>query len=53
VTTDPLLPVGGRLAVRRVALDPELVERYTAPPERVSWWRARTVEAWTHLERPS
>ncbi|MFL0360458.1 o-succinylbenzoate synthase [Curtobacterium flaccumfaciens] len=43
VTTDPLLPVGGRVPVRRVDVAPELVERYAASPERTAWWRARVA----------
>jgi O-succinylbenzoate synthase len=41
VTADPLLPVDGRVPVRRVDVAPELVERYAASPERTAWWRAR------------
>lgn len=41
VTADPLLPVGGRVPVRRVDVAPELVERSAASPERTAWWRAR------------
>jgi len=43
VTTDPLLPVGGRVPVRRVDVAAELVERYAASPERTAWWRARVA----------
>ncbi|PYY48561.1 O-succinylbenzoate synthase [Curtobacterium sp. MCLR17_043] len=43
VTTDPLLPAGGRVPVRRVDVAPELVERYAASPERTAWWRARVA----------
>ena len=43
VTTDPLLPVGGRVPVRRVGVAAELVERYAASPERTAWWRARVA----------
>ena len=41
VTTDPMLPVHGALRVRRVAPDPELLERFAAPPERRRWWADR------------
>ncbi|MCW2665114.1 MAG: Mandelate racemase/muconate lactonizing protein [Frankiales bacterium] len=41
VTAAPLLPVGGALRVGAVAPDPELLERYAAPPDRQAWWRAR------------
>lgn len=43
VTTDPLLPVGGRVPVRRVDVAAEQVERYAASPERTVWWRARVA----------
>lgn len=43
VTADPLLPVGGRVPVRRVDVAPELVERSAASPERTAWWRARVA----------
>lgn len=43
VTTDPLLPVRGRVPVRRVDVAPELVERYAAAPERTAWWRERVT----------
>lgn len=43
VTADPLLPVGGRVPVRRVDVAPELVQRYAASPERTAWWRARVA----------
>ncbi|WP_418515604.1 o-succinylbenzoate synthase [Curtobacterium flaccumfaciens pv. flaccumfaciens] len=43
VTADPLLPVGGRVPVRRIDVAPELVERSAASPERTAWWRARVA----------
>ncbi|MBT1671258.1 o-succinylbenzoate synthase [Curtobacterium flaccumfaciens] len=43
VTADPLLPVGGRVPVRRVDVAAELVERYAASPERTAWWRERVA----------
>lgn len=43
VTADPLLPVGGRVPVRRVDVAPESVERYAASPERTAWWRERVA----------
>jgi O-succinylbenzoate synthase len=45
VTTDSLTPVEGALAVRRVAADPELLDRHAAAPERVEWWRDRVAQA--------
>lgn len=41
VTADPLLPVGGRVPVRRVSVSPELLERNAASPERTAWWLSR------------
>ncbi len=41
VTREPLLPVDGRIPLRDVRPDPELLERYAAPPERRDWWLAR------------
>ncbi|WIB28050.1 o-succinylbenzoate synthase [Curtobacterium sp. MCSS17_015] len=41
VTAEPLLPVAGGIAVRRVEPDPALLERWAASPERTAWWRAR------------
>ena len=43
VTADPLLPVGGRVPVRRVDVAAAQVERYAASPERTAWWRARVA----------
>jgi O-succinylbenzoate synthase len=43
VTADPLLPVGGRVPVRRVDVAAELVDRYAASPERTAWWRERVT----------
>ena len=41
VTAEPLVPEEGAIAVRRPALDPALLARFAAPPERTAWWRAR------------
>ncbi|ROP64158.1 o-succinylbenzoate synthase [Curtobacterium sp. PhB115] len=41
VTTDPLLPVEGRIDVRRVQVDAALLERHAASPERTAWWLER------------
>lgn len=41
VTADSLVPVDGEIAVRRPRLEPEFLDRYAAPPERVAWWRER------------
>ena len=41
VTRDPLLPRHGGIEVRRAILDPELLDRCAAAPERDLWWRER------------
>ncbi|MGO1539448.1 MAG: o-succinylbenzoate synthase [Leucobacter sp.] len=43
VTQDPLTPAQGRLDVRRPLLDPGLVARFAASPERTDWWRERVA----------
>ncbi|PYY59026.1 O-succinylbenzoate synthase [Curtobacterium sp. MCSS17_011] len=49
VTADPLLPVGGRVPVRRVDVATELVDRYAASPERTAWWRERLARVHARL----
>ncbi|KGN42923.1 o-succinylbenzoate synthase [Knoellia aerolata] len=46
VTTASLVPVDGQLPVRRVAADPDLLDRHAAPPDRVRWWLDRLTAAW-------
>ena len=41
VAAHPLLPREGRIPVDRVDADPDLLERWAAPPERRDWWLAR------------
>lgn len=45
VVTRSLLPRAGRLTIGQLddatTLEPELIERYEASPERVAWWRDR------------
>ena len=41
VTHDPLLPVDGRIPVRRVVPDADLLDRYEASADRRDWWLAR------------
>ncbi|WP_260852604.1 o-succinylbenzoate synthase [Curtobacterium pusillum] len=45
VSDTPLLPVDGRVPVRRVEVSPELLARNAASPERTDWWRARLERA--------
>lgn len=44
VAADPLLPRSGGLPVRSVTVDPELLERFAVPGDRLRWWADR-VEA--------
>jgi O-succinylbenzoate synthase len=41
VTTSPLDPVDGGIAVRRVEVDVDLLHHFTASPERTAWWLDR------------
>lgn len=50
VTTDPLLPVDGEIAVRRITPDPALLDTYAATPERRDWWIARLERTYALLE---
>lgn len=41
VATEPLLPQGGRLPVRRAILDEAKLSEFAATTDRVKWWRDR------------
>jgi O-succinylbenzoate synthase len=41
VAEDPLIPVGGRIDVRRVVPNERVFVDYAASPERTAWWRER------------
>ena len=41
VTAAPLAPDGGRLPVRAVSPDPDLLAALAAPPDRWTWWEDR------------
>lgn len=41
VTGSPLMPVDGVIAVRRVEVDAELLDRHRATPDRERWWLDR------------
>lgn len=41
VVRDSLVALDGRIAVRDVAVDPELLERYAAADQRRTWWLER------------
>jgi O-succinylbenzoate synthase len=49
VAPDRLVPVGGRVRVRPVAADPDLVSAAEAAPDRVAWWRERVSAAHAYL----
>ncbi|MBB5633390.1 O-succinylbenzoate synthase [Cryobacterium mesophilum] len=49
VTAAPLRPVAGSIDVRRVQVDPELLDRYSADDDRRDWWRARLERCWRLL----
>jgi len=53
VVADPMLPVGGAIAVREVRADPDLLARHRAPADRDRWWRQRIADAHAVLSRPS
>ena len=50
VTSSPLLPRDGRIDVRRVEPDEDLLERHTASPERQLWWMHRLERCAALLE---
>ncbi|WP_125098201.1 o-succinylbenzoate synthase [Leucobacter chromiireducens] len=43
VTRTPLVPEGGSIPVGRPLLDPDLLDRFAATPERTAWWRERVT----------
>ena len=51
VTRGPLLPRHGGIEVRRAILDPELLDRWAASPERDLWWRERIARSYDALSR--
>ena len=51
VVTNPLVPIDGRIEVRRVEPDQELIDRYRAPKDREDWWHAR-LERCLRLLKP-
>jgi len=46
-----VVPVDGTVRPGAVAPDPELVDRYAAPADRVRWWRDRVAAAHAELGR--
>jgi o-succinylbenzoate synthase len=51
VTSDPLVPALGTIALRDLTVDQGLLERWRAPAEREQWWRARVVRCHGLLRR--
>jgi len=49
VTLEPLIPIGGRLPVRRVVPDPELLAAHAATPARQAWWLDRLARCYELL----
>ena len=43
VTDDSLVPQAGSIALRDLTIDPELLDRWRAPGDRVQWWRERVT----------
>lgn len=41
VTRDRLVPRHGTIAVRRAQVDPDALDRWAAPSDRVDWWKDR------------
>ncbi|MDQ6895064.1 MAG: o-succinylbenzoate synthase [Actinomycetota bacterium] len=50
VARPSLVPVGGLIAVGPAEVDPELVDRAAAAPDRVAWWHDRVVACHRALE---
>jgi O-succinylbenzoate synthase len=53
VTTESLVPLAGRLPVREVVPDPDLLERFAAPDDRRQWWMDRLARTYRLLEAGS
>lgn len=49
VSDQPLLPDGGTLAVRDAPVNPDLLERYAAAPDRQQWWLERLERVYSKL----
>jgi len=45
VAVEPLVPVDGRIGVRRVVPNERVFVHYAAAPERDAWWRGRVARA--------
>ena len=49
VTDDSLVPVAGSIALRDLAIEQELLDRWQAPGDRQQWWRDRVIRC--HVRR--
>ena len=49
VAHDSLVPRDGAIALRDLAVDQRLLERFQAPPEREHWWRERVTRCHAEL----
>ena len=49
VTQDSLVPRAGSIAVRDVAVDQRLLDRFQAPRDRELWWRERVARCHAHV----
>ena len=50
VTDEPLLPVDGRISVRRVDVSAELLTEHAATEDRTKWWLARVERCYRLVE---
>lgn len=50
VTADPYTAVDGKLDLRTVSADPDLLEKHAAAAERTAWWLRRLALAYARLE---
>ncbi|MBA4248739.1 MAG: O-succinylbenzoate synthase [Microbacterium sp.] len=51
VTAAPLRPVDGTIAVGRVPVDADALQRLAADPERTAWWRERLTRSYAVLSK--
>ncbi|MGL4340061.1 MAG: o-succinylbenzoate synthase [Rhodoglobus sp.] len=49
VTHEPLLPIEGKIPVRRVTPSAELLSTHAATPDRTDWWRDRLSRCYEQL----
>jgi O-succinylbenzoate synthase len=49
VTNDSLVPQAGSIRLRDLTVEPGLLERWQAPPEREQWWRERITRCHAQL----